>query len=310
MSRGRLAALAALAFCAGQGAAACEGRPIDAPGVYEAPVCAPAEPRRVVVLDASFALGIGLDVGLPVVGAPLARMSDAGLRERAAAAGVESIGGVDAPSLETIVALQPDLIVGFPGDPALAAMIHPQVSQIAPTLLFADLDWRAFHFLLADLTGRAEETAARFAEYDARLADVRARMPDTTVSVLRITSWDFQVYLDAPVAYAPFEIMRQVGVRRTAYETTDDPGLSMKRPDWEGLAALDGDVLLYIIGGTNASDRDGRMEEVLGDPLWAMLPAVATGRVHRIDHGPWMEFNGLASAHRVLDDIERYVIAE
>lgn len=304
------AVLTALAVWAGSASLACDGRAIDSPAVYVAPLCIPGAPQRVVVLDASFALGIGLDTGLPIVGAPLARMSDADLKARADAAGIASIGGVDAPSVETIVALQPDLIVGFPGDPGLAAMIYPQVSEIAPTLLYAGLDWRDFQFLLAGLTGRTEETAAGFAAYDARLADVRARMPDTSVSILRITSWDFQVYLNGPVAYAPFEILRQAGVRRSAYETTDDPALSMKRPDWEELAALDGDILLYIVGGTNDSDKDGRLEEVLGDPLWQMLPAVAAGRVHRIDHGPWMEFNGLASANRVLDDLERYVIGE
>lgn len=305
-----VAALLTLAVWTAGAAAACDGRVIDSPAVYAAPLCVPEAPQRVVVLDASFALGIGLDTGLPIVGAPLARMSDAPLGERAAAASVANIGAVDQPSIETIVALRPDLIIGFPGDPALAAAIYPQVSRVAPTLLYAGLDWRDFQFLLAGLTGRTEETAARFAEYDARLADLRARMPDTTVSVLRITSWDFQVYLDAPVAYAPFEIMRQAGVRRSAYETTDDPDLSMKRPDWEDLAALDGDVLLYIVGGTNDSDKDGRLEEVLADPLWQMLPAVRAGRVHRIGHGPWMEFNGLASAHRVLDDLERFVMGE
>lgn len=310
MRAGVGAALLTLAVWTTGAAAACDGRVIDSPAVHAAPLCVPEAPQRVVVLDASFALGIGLDTGLPIVGAPLARMSDAPLGERAAAAGVANIGAVDQPSIETIVALRPDLIIGFPGDRTLAAAIYPQVSRVARTLLYAGLDWRDFQFLLAGLTGRTEETAARFAEYDARLADLRARMPDTTVSVLRITSWDFQVYLDAPVAYAPFEIMRQAGVRRSAYETTDDPDLSMKRPDWEDLAALDGDVLLYIVGGTNDSDKDGRLEEVLADPLWQMLPAVRAGRVHRIGHGPWMEFNGLASAHRVLDDLERFVMGE
>lgn len=74
--------------------------------------------------------------------------------------------------------------------------------------------------------------------------DLRTRMPDTPVSVLRITSWDFQVYLDARVAYALFEIMRQAGVRHCACETIDDPGLAMKRPDWEELAALAGGLQL------------------------------------------------------------------
>ena len=289
-------------------ASACEGRLIEDPAVYAAPLCIPAAPARVVAIDASFGLGIGLDVGLPLVGAPLARMSDEGLKARAEAAGATSIGFVAEPSLETVVALQPDLILGFVGDPALAAAVYPQLSQLAPTLLYAGLDWRAFYGLLAGLTGREAEIAERFAAYDARLAGIRARMPDVRVSVLRITSWDFQVYLDAPQAYAPFAVMRAAGVRRSAWETTEDPALSMKRPDWEELAALDGDVLFYIAGGTNDSDKDGRLEQVLGDPLWAMLPAVRAGRAYRVDHADGMEFSGLDSADRVLDDLERYVI--
>lgn len=300
---------ATLAALAGP-ATACEGRLADAPAIHAAPVCLPETPQRVVVLDASFGLGIGLDAGLPVVGAPMDRMSDAGLKSRAEAAGATSIGFVAEPSLETIVALQPDMILGFVGDESLAAGIYPQLSQLAPTLLYTSTDWQEFYRLMAGFTGREEAVAKDLAAYRARLDDVRARMPDRTVSVLRITSWDFQVYLDGPVAYAPFEVMRQAGVRRSAYETTDDPGLSMKRPDWEDLAALDGDVLLYIVGGTNDSDRDGRHEEVLANPLWQMLPAVRSGDVHRVEAATWMEFSGLASAHRVLDDLERFVIAD
>ena len=86
--------------------------------------------------------------------------------------------------------------------------------------------------------------------------------------------------------------------------------MSMKRPGWEELAELDGDVLLYIVGGTNDSDKDGRHEEVLNNPLWQMLPAVRSGDVHRVGHGTWMQFSGLDSAHQVLDDLERYVIGE
>ena len=46
---------------------------------------------------------------------------------------------------------------------------------------------------------------------------------------------------------------------------------------------------------------------MIGNPLWSMLPAVRAGNVHRVDPGTWMEFSGAASAHRVLDDIERFV---
>lgn len=293
---------------AGLPALACEGRLLQRDDVHAAPLCVPAQPQRVVVLDASFGLGIGLDSGLPIVGAPLDRMSDAGLKSRAEAAGVTSLGFVTEPSLETLVALQPDLILGFTGSESMAGGIYPQLSQLAPTLLYTSLDWQEFYRLMAGFTGREAEVDRDLAAYHRRLDDIRARMPDRTVSVLRITSWDFQVYLDGPETYAPFEVMRQAGVRRSAYETTDDPRQSMKRPDWEDLERLDGDVLLYIVGGTNDSDRDGRHEEVLANPLWQMLPAVRSGDVHRVDAATWMEFSGLGSAHRVLDDLDRHVI--
>ncbi len=75
------------------------------------------------------------------------------------------------------------------------------------------------------------------------------------------------------------------------------------------MPALDGDILLYIVGGVNNSATSGRHEEVLANPLWQMLPAVKAGRVHRLDPAIWMEFSGVGSAHRVLDDVERFVVA-
>ena len=36
--------------------------------------------------------------------------------------------------------------------------------------------------------------------------------------------------------------------------------------------------------------------------------AVQAGRVHRVDAATWMEFSGAGSAHRVLDDVERYLL--
>lgn len=301
---------ACIAFSLANPVQACEGVSLTDPAIYGGDICLDALPERVVVLDPSFGLGIALDAALPVVGAPLDLMSNEALKGRALDAGAASIGVVTEPSLETIVALQPDLIIGFTGSESMAAGIHPMASQLAPTLLYTDLDWQAFYRLLAPLGDHEETIGADLAAYDARLADIRDRVPeDRTLSVLRITSWDLQVYMDGPVTYAPFEVLRQAGVRRSAYETTEDPALSMKRPDLEQLAALDGDVLFYIVGGTNDSDSDGRHEEVTGHPLWQRLPAVETGHVHRVDHAHWMEFSGLASAHAVLDDIEAYLIA-
>lgn len=291
--------IAVLGFV-GTSAAACEGRLIDSAAVLASPVCVPVDAQRIVVLDATYSLGMGLELDLPIVGAPLFDMSDAVLKSGAQAHGVTDIGAMTAPSVEAVIALQPDLIIGG----ALAEAYLPMLTQLAPTVLIADPDWKAYYRLIGQITGRGDAVEAGFAAYDARVAAMRDSLPDTVVSILRITNWDFQVYLDGPNAYGPFDVLRDLGVRRSTYETTTDTQ-AMKRPDWEELAALDGDQLWYIVGGANDSDTSGRHEEVITNPLWQFLPGVTAGEVHQLDPGIWMEFSGLGSAMRVLDDAER-----
>ncbi|MGQ4274678.1 iron-siderophore ABC transporter substrate-binding protein [Terrihabitans sp. B22-R8] len=294
----------ALAMAGVSGAAACEGRQVQSEHVYRSPVCVPAEPKRILVLDPTFSLGMAIELNLPVVAAPLFSMSDGELREKSLARSVVDIGSFLEPSIERIIAAKPDLIIGVDGYTPL----YDLLSQVAPTVLIGGLSWRDHYEALALAAGRDDAVAGLFDAYDRRAAAIKARMPDVKVSVLRITSWDFQVFLDSPKAYAPFAVLRDAGVRRTAYETATG-NESSKRPDWEGLAALEGDILLYIVGGQNNSDTNGRHEEVLGNPLWKMLPAVKSGRVHRVDAGLWMEFSGLTSANKILDDVERYILA-
>lgn len=283
----------------------CEGRLVDSADILHAPVCVPANPSRIVVLDPSYSLGMGLELLLPLAGAPIKVMSDRSLHEEATRRGVVDIGSFLEPSVERIVALRPDLIIGS----AMADSAYPLLSQLAPTVLISAENWKTYLSVMAQVTGRETKARERLAAYEARVAALKPRIPDEPISVVRLTPWDFQVYLDRPDAYGPFSVLHDLGVRRTAYETARN-GETLKRPDWEGLAALDGDRLLYIVGGVNNSATSGRHEEVTGNPLWRMLPAVRAGRVHRVDAATWMEFSGTASAHRVLDDVERLIIAK
>ena len=83
----------------------------------------------------------------------------------------------------------------------------------------------------------------------------------------------------------------------------------VKRPDWEELSALDGDVLLYVVAsGLDTGPDEDLADATLSNPLWKSLPAVKAGRAYRIDRATWMGFHGTASAHRVLDDVERYIL--
>jgi iron complex transport system substrate-binding protein len=300
----RLPALLAACVAFAAPAVACEGRLVDGPEIVAAPICVPETPERIVVLDPTYSLGMALELGLPVIGAPIFGMSDEALKEKAIAEGVTDLGAFTEPSLETIAALQPDLILG---SGMLGEGAQAMASQIAPTVMITSENWKDYYRALARATGRGDAAEELLGGYEARVEALRPRIPDETVSVVRITPWDFQVYLDAPRAYGPFLVMREVGVKRPPYETGQG-NETMKRPDWEELSQLTGDILLYIVGGSNDSAESGRHEEVVENPLWKLLPAVEAGEVHRVDPAVWMEFSGVASAHRVLDDIERYVV--
>jgi len=302
LARLALSALLSIAAC---GAWACDGRLVDDGNDVGGPICVPEEPKRIVVLDPTYSLGMSLELDLPVVGAPLFGMSDRALQAEAKARSVTDLGGFTEPSLETIIALEPDLILG---SGFVGTGVQEMLSGIAPTVLNTSQNWKDFYRLLAEITGRSERAEELLAGYETRLAEVRASVPEVAVSVIRITGWDFQVYLDTPNSYGPFLVLREAGVHRTPYETSDGTGPRLKRPDLEDLSALSGDILLYIVGGANDSDTSGRHDEVLANPLWQMLPAVKSGNVHRVDAATWMEFSGVTSAHRVLDDIERFIV--
>jgi iron complex transport system substrate-binding protein len=103
-------------------------------------------------------------------------------------------------------------------------------------------------------------------------------------------------------------VLGDAGVKRPPYETAADATI-LKRPDWEGLSQLDGDVLLYMVGNPYDDESKTTLEaDTLANPLWKTIPAVASGRVHKVDVTTWMGFGGLRSANKVLDDVERFVL--
>jgi len=301
----RHAFAAAAVLCGTPATAACEGRLADGVSIHAAPVCVPAEPQRIVALDPTFSLTMALELGLPVAGAPLFNVKDEALLALAKASGVQDIGTASEPSIERIAALQPDLILG---DAAMHAAAYGLASQFAPTLLVDAQDWQTFYRTIAAATGTAARAEAALAGYEERAAAIRSRMPDVTVSVLRITPFGFQVYVDGPSAYAPFAVLRDAGVRRAPYETVDDATI-LKRPDWEALSQLSGDVLIYMVGNPYDDLSATSLEaDTLANPLWRTVPAVAAGRVHKVDVTTWMGFGGLRSAEKILDDVERIVV--
>jgi len=269
------------------------------------PACIPAAPKRIVTLDPLLTLGMLRELGVTPVGAPYLGIEDREMLAEIKRSSITDIGHPLEPSLERIIALKPDLILGASYG---HSGVYEKLSRIAPTLLIDHIDWKEHYRLVGEVSGKSAEATAALQAYEQRVADIRKRIPDVEVSTVRVAPGNFQVYLDGPLAYAPYLVLREAGVKRPAYERTTD-GTIVKRPDWEGLGALEGDVLLYVVISDYEAGSDDRFDqEIVANPLWQMLPAVQAGRAYRVDRGTWMGFHGITSANRVLDDIERYII--
>lgn len=289
-------------------AAACQGTEITE-GVYNAPFCIPTQAKRIVTLDPLLTLGLLIELEVPVVATPYMAIQDAEVLDFVKRSKMVDLGNPKEPSLERIVALKPDLIIG---STEAHSQIYETASKIAPTVFFNHMDWKRYLRLLSEVTGREGAANEALAAYEKRVASIRARMEktDKTVSTVRLAPGRFVVFVDGPFAYAPFAVLQEAGVKRTKYETVADNTV-IKRPDWEELANLDGDILLYVSASGFESGPDDALEkEVTENPLWQLLPAVQSGRAHRVDRATWQSFHGITSANRILDDIERYILAD
>ncbi len=100
------------------------------------------------------------------------------------------IGTHQAPDIETIAALKPDLIIGL----SYHAPLRDKLSAIAPVVLLPlrEKGIEAYAGELADLTGREARYRELAGEYQGLVADFRRRMPDAGA----ITVTPMEIYRD------------------------------------------------------------------------------------------------------------------
>lgn len=283
-----------------------EQRLFESDTIVGGSVCVPETPQRIVVLDPFYNLQMGLELGLPIVGSATSGAEFPTALTNEQLASITDIGQFDTPNLEVITELNPDLILA---DAYFHESNQKALSAIAPKVLIDTPDWKAYFRVIAGATGTEERAETALVEYDSRATAIGERLRDVELSFVRLIPGGFQVYVEGPSAYAPFSVLEDAGVERPPFETAEDD-TTLKRPDWEGLADIEGDVLFYVVGGGHDSP-EGQLEiDVTSNPIWQALPAVQGGNAHRVSAEHWMSFGGLASANAVLDDVERYLTEE
>ncbi|MEX1081945.1 MAG: iron-siderophore ABC transporter substrate-binding protein [Halofilum sp. (in: g-proteobacteria)] len=261
------------------------------------------DPQRVIALE-FLDTEIALALELPIVG-----VADKAAYRRWVEVGAEAlteavdVGGRAEPSLEQIIRLQPDLIVGSTWRHAGVA---DRLARIAPLALYRDLPkpeasdqftrMRAIVRDLGSRTGRAQRAESVLARIDAYLAQGREQLAEaglegTPVVFGQVVQGNDRIRLFTDNSMV-VQVMQRLGLRNGWDAPPGEYGY--RSGDIGALRTLSDGVHLVL-----SAAADSRSYRALTEhPAWAELAPVRAGNAHRVARELW-PFGGPYSAMRI-----------
>lgn len=220
---------------------------------------------------------------------------------------VTDVGMRGEPSVDAIVALDPDLVVATTD---LAPNVVDQLEAVVPVLIVRPAaaerpveQMRDNLTLVAAAVGRTDEAGELLADLDTALADGAAALEAAGVAGDRFTLADgwvegsnvsVRAFTDASLAGA---VVEELGLE-SAWELEGDPDYGLATTDVEGLTGL-GDV--HFLYYTNEVEEDP-FAALDGNAIWDSLGFVESGDVHRLPDGIWM-FGGPRSVEQLVEAV-------
>ncbi|MFI6498898.1 ABC transporter substrate-binding protein [Nonomuraea typhae] len=208
-------------------------------------------------------------------------------------ASVKDVGMRNEPSVDSIAALQPDLIVMESDDAALVG----QLEKFAPVLVFKGSDaagnltrMRADLNLLATAVGKTAEAEKALADFDAALADAKQKIAAAGGAGKPFAMADgwkegstISVRLFGKGALVS-DVAEAVGLKN-AWSGKVDPVWGLGNTDVEGLTALKDPGTRFFY---SASDGDDVFADGLAsNAIWKSLPFVKKQNVTKLPDGIW-----------------------
>ena len=263
----------------------------------------PLDPQRIVVLDATseFLLDGLLALGIKPIG--LARCPSCLNSDPFSdvVGDLPSVGTDEQPSLEKILSLNPDLILGYEWQESF----YPQLSKIAPTVIVNPYaggnDFKRNLRQLGEILGKSDQVESILAEYNGRIQNFRQRFGEKlkrkTVSLLTFSGSEFHVH--GPEYLFIARVMSDAGIQFIpAYRERKDGGqLNMSievLPNW------DADFLFLEL---YQQDSIEGFDTLAKTPLWTTLNAVRNDQVYIITKYP---SGGPIGASQFIDDLFEY----
>jgi iron complex transport system substrate-binding protein len=259
----------------------------------------PERPERIVALDNSLVEAVVL-LERPLVGGISSYRDQTEFPPYLgeAVADTEDVGPLDAPDLEAIAALEPDVIVSAT---VRHEALYDELSRIAPTVFVKTTgpQWRENVTFLGEVLGAEDSAEQELAGYRARAKAVgdavNAKAGDPTISVVR--------FLDGPTRLMQKQsfighILSDAGLARPTSQDVDDFALEVGE---EGIRQADADHVFV----TSFSGGEASKERFQRNPLWKQLSAVKAGAVTDVPDEIWMTSVSVQGAHLVLDDLAK-----
>ena len=281
-----------LFFSVAVAAHAATGFPVTVTDALERQVTVAQRPERLVSLAPSvtellFALGLGSQV----VGVTQYCDYPPEARTR------PSVGGIVNPSLERIVGLQPDLVIGIRGIPLSTFRQLERVQVVSVALDPHDLDQVLATFrLLGRLTGTTDAARAVTRRLRRRLDTVRARLgalrDHERPSVLFVLTYTPRIWTCGRETFVD-DVIWRAGGRNLARDRKDFHPISM-----ETLLRRQPDIIV-IADGQNRGGHRASVEAFLRLPGAHGLHAVRAGRLVTVPSDPLVR-----PGPRLVDGVE------
>ncbi|MET7834717.1 iron-siderophore ABC transporter substrate-binding protein [Micromonospora sediminicola] len=224
-------------------------------------------------------------------------------------ASVKDVGTRGEPSVDAVVALQPDLVVM---EAERGSAIVTQLEKYVPVLVTEGSDaadnigrMRSDLTMIATATGRTAQAEKLLADFDAALADGRRKIADAGAAGRQFAfadGWKEGSTVSIRM-FGQGALVSQLGIQlglKNAWTGKTDAMWGLGQTDVEGLTVLKGQDLHFFY---NASDgQDVFADGLAGNAIWRSLPFVQQNKLHKMPNGIWT-FGGPLSARQYVDQL-------
>ncbi|SCL32455.1 iron complex transport system substrate-binding protein [Micromonospora nigra] len=220
---------------------------------------------------------------------------------------VKDVGSRAEPSVDSIVALQPDLVIMQDGR---GANLVSQLEKYVPVVVTKGTDaadnlgrMRADLNMIATAVGRTAEAEKVLADFDAALADGKKKIADAGSAGRPFAiadGWKEGSTVSIRM-FGQGALVSQIGIQlglTNAWNGETDAAWGLGQTDVEGLTGLKDPNLHFFYNASDGTDvfADG----LAGNAIWKSLPFVEQGNLHRMPDGIWT-FGGPLSGKQYID---------